>query len=159
MVNCFLDSRLKIDIPLGKYNIPLEKWLEEEYGATLISDINKIAECCLSIVRLDDSSEPLRRCAILYHSISNKIIFIVGFLKDKKSAPLENHLCAMSKLISLEKEEELRKIIELAMELIQEGKDDDYIKETLKKAIEIKKSGLFENYYKSLLSAKKLTFS
>lgn len=161
MVSCFLDSRLDIDIPIKETNIHIKKYLglllEEQLGATLVSDIDKISECCLSIVRLDDSSEPLRRCAILYHSISNKTLCIIGFLKDKKSLPKQNHIYAMGKLICLDNEEELKTILVSATRLIREGKDDEYITDTLKRIIEKKKSGLLSIFYKSLKSTKNVT--
>lgn len=152
MISCFLDSRLDINIPIGTSNQSrsINEWLEKDLGVTLFSDIGKISECRLSIVRIDDSSEPLRRCAILYHSISNRTLCIIGFLQDKKSLPFRNHISEMDNLICIDKEDELRKTLGLAMALIREGKNDEYIKRTIKKERKIRKKGFFDNFKNSV---------
>jgi hypothetical protein len=119
-----LDIKIQeIEAPVAK---PLKEWLKNDLEITLISEVCRISECGLSIVRLD--GDPLKRCAILYHSEYHGVD-IVGCSQNSVYTLCEDaHDVEMFNA----NESNILSLITMYTELKRKGADSKHIKRRLK---------------------------
>lgn len=126
----YFDPALNINVNISEIETPilrsLEKLLEDDLGITLISDLSKISECEASIIRLD--SDPLKRCAILYHSEDHGVDIMGCSQNSNYTLCNDAHNISM---FNVDKSDILKLIIEYT-DLKRNGESSDSIKRKLK---------------------------